>query len=415
MRRLFYVLLAIVLLLGIGVGIYFGFFARQAHLSSSPGGASLPASGSEAAPTSGTPAQDVNVAVPGAGTDVGPRLVRITDTPVALGAVAVFVPGTLQTSTTTRTASSTPIAGTPADVRVEYVDRESGNIYAYQAHARTLTRLTNKTLPGIEEASWLGNGSLVYARFISNEGAGEHINTYALPANGDSGYLLEPDLAQVLTRGSTTLVTLLSTTDGSSATVSTPSGGNIHAIFSSPLSSIRLAFAGANYVAVTKPSAYSDGYAFLVDGKSGAFTRLLGPLAGLSALPSPSGTLLLYSYVDRGRVVLAILDEQRHTAIQLPLSTLAEKCAWAPDSAALYCGVPTALSGKLPDDWYQGAVSFSDRLWRIDLSTRTATLLVDPKQVGGANVDAVGLTTDQTADVLVFMNKSDGTLWAYDL
>ena len=73
------------------------------------------------------------------------------------------------------------------------------------------------------------------------------------------------------------------------------------------------------------------------------------------------------------------------------------------------------MTGNLPDDWYQGATSFTDRIWRIDLTTRLATLVVDPSQAGNVNIDAVNLTIDPNSQVLVFRNKKDSSLWAYSL
>lgn len=417
MRRILIIIAAIVLLIAIGVGIYFWIFASKGGITAKSGVSQFPSSGAVSTGTtgSGPSAQELGVPLPGAGTDIAPKLVRITDRPVALGGVATYVPAK-KPSTATSTASGTPISAYNPDVRVEYIERESGNVYAYMAHARTLTRLSNKTLPGITKASWLSDGSQAYAQFIQATDNDEHVATYALPANGEGGYFLEQDLTQILTKGTSTLVTLLSTTDGSSATVSTPSGAGLRTLFTTALSSIRLAFMGSNYLVTTKASSQMDGYAFMVDGKSGAFTRVLGPLQSLTTLPSPSGTLVLYSYLDRGKVALAVLDTSTHAATRLPLATLPEKCAWTTDSKTLYCGVPTtALGAQEPDNWYQGVSSFSDRLWKIDLASRVATLVVDPKQAGNTDIDMVGLSLDQTNDVLIFSNKRDGTLYAYDL
>jgi hypothetical protein len=411
MRRTLLIIAAVIVLLGIGVGIYFLFFRGNAALTV---GGSLPigdlAEGEGETETSG--AQGLGVPLPGAGTDIAPRLVRVSDRPVALGAVAVYVRGTPPVATTS--ASSTPI-GTEPDVRVEYIERESGNIYAYQAHGRTLTRLSNKTLPGIQEAAWLTDGSLAFVRFLERTGNEEHINTYALPANGTGGYFLAQNLEQVLVKGTSTLATLLSTTDGSSASVSTPSGSGLHSLFATALSSVRMAFSGNNYVVATKGSASMDGSAFTVDGKTGSFTRALGPLPGLSTLASPAGRYVLYSYLDRGKLALGVLDIATHVATRLPLATLPEKCTWTLDDTALYCGVPTNASSTLPDDWYQGATAFSDRLWRIDMTGRVATLIIDPKQTADIDIDAVGMTLDRTNDVLVFTNKRDRLLYVYDL
>jgi hypothetical protein len=81
----------------------------------------------------------------------------------------------------------------------------------------------------------------------------------------------------------------------------------------------------------------------------------------------------------------------------------------------VYCAVPTNLQGNLPDDWYQGAITFTDRIWKIDLTERTATLVLDPQQTGKVDVDAVNLTVDSSEDMLIFTDKHSGALYAYDL
>lgn len=415
MRRFLFIVVGIIVLLLVGVGAYI-LLAPKGKITGQQG-ALLP--GADNTQTDGgsraVSTQDLGVPLAGAGTEIAPRLIRITDRPVALGSVAVYVPAQKAPATTT-VATGTPIIAYEPDVRAEYVERETGNIYAYQAHARALTRLTNKTLPGIQEATWLGDGSQAYLRFVDGADGVEHIATYALPATGGGGYFLEQDLSQVLAKGTSTIVTLLSTTDGSSAAVSSPSGAGLRTLFTSPISALRVAFLGGNYLATTKASGKSDGYAFQVDAKSGAFTRLLGPLNSLTTLPSPLGNYILYSYLDRGRIALGVLDLSTHTATRLPLATLPEKCAWTSDSLSVYCGVPTtALGNTEPDDWYQGVSSYSDRLWKIDLAGRVATLVIDPKQAGNVDIDMEGLALDRTNDVLIFTDKRTGALYAYDL
>jgi hypothetical protein len=77
--------------------------------------------------------------------------------------------------------------------------------------------------------------------------------------------------------------------------------------------------------------------------------------------------------------------------------------------------VPTTLTGTLPDDWYQGAVATSDRLWQVDLQSRVATQVVDLQTVGAGAIDAVSLDIDRSSDVLIFTDRTTGYLWMYDL
>ncbi len=81
----------------------------------------------------------------------------------------------------------------------------------------------------------------------------------------------------------------------------------------------------------------------------------------------------------------------------------------------MYCGIPRTAPSDWPDAWYQGAASFSDRIWRVDMDARVASLVVDPKTAGEVDIDAVSLDVDPQSDVLVFTNRKDGSLWMYDL
>lgn len=408
-RRFLIVLASIIVILGIVVGIYFLFFTPGATLQvgvPNPFGSSANKSDTGILGPDGGPVQ-------GAGVIVAPRLMRISDGPVAKGAVALAIPAVFGTASST---ASTTAEVTPADTEVRYIERQSGNVYAFRIHDRLLSRISNKTLPGIQEALWTSNGERAFARYLTRAADGtEHVDTYALSSDGGEGYFLEQDLEQVAVQGTSTVFSLLPNSSGSIGSLSAPDGTNVRTLFTSTLARLTTRFAGNDLVATTKASSGLDGYAFLVNRATGSFTRLLGPFRSLSTLPNPSGTSLLYSYTERGKLAAQVLDIASHTATPLPLATLSEKCAWAPKGRTLYCAVPTSVGGNLPDDWYQGAYSFTDRLWRIDLDTRLATLIVDPKQVGQVEIDAIALTMDPEADVLIFTNKRDGSLWSYDL
>lgn len=350
-----------------------------------------------------------------AGTDIAPRFVKITDGPVVPATVAFSVIIEPEVATTTGT-STEPVEPARRDTEIRYIERVSGNVYAYRAHDRTLTRLSNRTLPGIQEASWVADGSRVFVRFLAlGEGDGDTVASYALPADGSGGYFLEDNLGQATAFGTDLLVTLLTSTTGTVATVALPDGSNSRTLFSSNLSSLVFKPTNGTHVAYTKPSYGLDGYAFLVSRDSGSFTRVLGPLKGLSVLPSPSGTKLLYSYSDRNTLKLALIDRETNTSTPLPLATLAEKCVWSPSEADVYCGIPTALPQGLPDAWYQGAARFTDRLWRVNLSARVAELVIDPTLAADTSIDMVGFSIDPEGDMVTFSDKATGALFTYDL
>lgn len=411
MQRVSLIIGIVIAVIALIVAIYFIFFR--------PGGPGLEAEPGnqfgEAGDFGGNPTGEGSVdfsdAVP---ETVAPRLVRITEGPVAYGVAMPIVLREPEPSATASTTGEAP-ALTPV-VEVRYVERKSGHAYAYDTKGNDITRITNRTLPGIVEAAWAGDASTAFLRFLP-EGA-DDISTYALPLNGGeeaSGYLLEPGLDDVITMGSSTVITLLPSSDGSIATAARVDGASPRTIFSSVLSSLRLFVSGVNLVAVTKASSQMDGYAFFVDAKTGIFERALGPLRGLTVLPSPTGASVLFGYLSGNAAKAELLDATTREKTLIPLAALPEKCVWARDERSLYCAVPRSLGTGWPDEWYQGVASYSDRFWRIDLEARVASLVLDPATVADVAIDGVSLAIDEQSDYLVFTNKKDGSLWAYDL
>ncbi|MBY0110907.1 hypothetical protein K2Y00_02800 [Patescibacteria group bacterium] len=346
-----------------------------------------------------------------AGTLVAPRLVRITDAPVAYGSVAMYIPEV--PAATTTDGSVTPAI--PPDVEIRFVERQSGNVYAYRAYARSLTRLSNQTVPGVHEAVWLSDGSLAYLRFLTSTTGTEILQTYALPANGDGGYYLEQGIADLAATSSRSVMSLVTSSSGSVATAANADGTEPRTAFSSAITDLAIAFFGRGYLATTRGSASLDGYSFFVSEGGTTWSRIAGPLRGLSAIGSPDGTTALISYVDRGTLTTRLVDMQTRLVTPLPIATLTEKCAFSADSTALYCSVPTNTVGTLPDAWYQGTVSFADRIWKVDLASRVTFMLLDPTEVAEIQLDGVSLAVDPTDDILTFTNRTDGSLWAYDL
>lgn len=398
MRRTLLIIAILVVLLGIGAVVYLFLFTGKSGVTVAPSGStSLPSAG-QTQLSSSTPEGSASTAGP---TAVSARLTEITAGPVVPGTLALDAAGA---------ASSSP------DTEVLYIERGSGNAYAYSESAGKITRTSNKTVPGLERASWLPDGSAAFVQYLSGNDYST-VNTYALYANGSGGFFLPQDLAGIAV-SSTSVLALASGVNGSSVSSYSTDGAKSTELFSTPLSSIAVSFAGkGRYLAYTKPSATLSGYAYLIDAK-GAFTRVFGPADGLVALPSPDGKWVLASYVSgTGAMQLSLVNTATHEALPLPIATIADKCSWSSDSASVYCGVPTSPSPDYayPDDWYQGAVSFSDRIWKIDVSGRFAQLVLDFNKETAKDLDAESLSTDPAGRILTFVNKTDGSLWSYKL
>src|SRR3989344_4066733 len=150
-RNLIIVATVIVL---VGVGAYFYFSTDTAGVAVAPeGSASLPIAEGVKPTTgtndTGTTATTNQVSAPQV---ISARLVKISAGPVVPGMVVVNKKATASSS---------------AEVSVNYIERRSGNIYSYLASAKTNTRTSNKTVPGIQSAMWFPNASSTIVRYLS--------------------------------------------------------------------------------------------------------------------------------------------------------------------------------------------------------------------------------------------------------
>ena len=411
MRRTFIIIAVVIVLAGVGAGVYFYFFGNAPSVTVAPTESSgLPVAERGALP--GAEQTTTSYSPTGTPVVVSPRLVQITTGPVVPGESVVDI----------KAANASPVgnqisngASSSPDAAVSYIARESGNVFSYLTKTRVLTRTSNRTLPGIQSAVWLPNASTTFVRYLSDERFST-INTYALPASGTGGFFLPQNLADIAV-SSTRILTLASGVSGSVASLSNTDGTHTSTLFTSPLSALRVSFAGENQsLAFTKPTMTLAGLAFLVDS-AGNFSRIAGPRNGLVALASPLGKWVLVSYANGGAMYMELINTANGEALPLPVATIADKCVWAATDSSVYCGIPISPSTayNYPDDWYQGVIRFSDRIWKIDVAGRYAQLVLDFSQETEAPLDAEALAINPAGTVLVFMNKNDGSLWSYSL
>ncbi|HEV7424283.1 MAG TPA: hypothetical protein VGO21_03775 [Candidatus Paceibacterota bacterium] len=164
----------------------------------------------------------------------------------------------------------------------------------------------------------------------------------------------------------------------------------------------------------TKPSGTIPGYMYRTDGAGKNLIKVLGDINGLTTLASPNGKLILYS---DNNLSLSVYHLDTGISDVLGIRTMPEKCTWDKASDAVYCAVPKSITQSLyPDAWYQGEVSFSDQLWKVDIKTGNATFLVDPITIsGGEDIDGIKLVLDTDENYLFFVNKKDSFLWKFSL
>ena len=330
-------------------------------------------------------------------------LFRISDTPVA--GVVVLNKGT---STTV----------------VRYVDRATGHIYDANLATLEKTRITNQTLPKIYEAYFRTDGNAVLLRSLRDDSdVVENLSLALTPPRSTStddlyavsSTALRGEVGAVTAGSGNTLIYTLR--DTSSIVSSAFNGTGAKTLLTSPFTDWRLAATGNSLIAYTKAGATVSGYAYTLNPSSGALTKILGPLNGLVATPNAPGNRVLYSYVENNETRLFVKKLANNVLSEVPIATLAEKCVWSKiKTAMIFCGSPSDEIGQNePDSWYRGATIFSDRIWSFNTDTEITQVLIEPAIVLDIDIDMIGPTLSPKEDYLVFINKTDLSLWALKL
>ena len=312
---------------------------------------------------------------------------------------------------------------------LRFVDRATGNIYEYliSNDNSDLTRITNTTLPKIQESTWFNSGDKIILRYVDNSNnivsfLGK-ISTTSKDSVGEIlGNFLTPNQRQVVINpDNTNIFELLDKKDNSGSygnmySVSTSS--NKKQIFDSQLSIWNISWPQNDIITFnTKPTYKDYGYLFFLNTKTYSFDRVLGDIIGLTTNINKDVSLIAYSGLLVNSFGLDIYDIKNKESKNIKLKTLSDKCVWSnSNSKHLYCAVPkNNTNGNYPDDWYKGNISFNDDFWMIDAEDGTTKLIYESMKEDNLTLDAFDLKLNSDDKYLAFTNKNDLSLWLLEL
>ncbi len=335
-----------------------------------------------------------------------------------------------------RKVSSMPIAGYGVFMKerygasgaqkapyARYADKSTGNIYQTFADKIEERKFSASEVPGLYETVFGGNGENVIMRYLKNDdrtietydgsvpkeilgsdtsAANNQLTGTFLPEN-ISALSLSPDFSKIFY--------IAPSGEGVAGITADISGRGKSQVFYSPFSEWISQWPNSRMISLTtKASGQAPGYMYSVDPTNKSFIKILGSIAGLTTLTSPSGRKVLYA---DGNMSLRVYDRNTGQSVAMGVNTLPEKCVWGSGSDVIYCAAPKSPPSALyPDAWYQGTVSFSDSIWKLDPSSGNSSFLADPSGVNGiGNIDAVELKIDPSGNYLFFMDKTSSYLY----
>ncbi len=297
-----------------------------------------------------------------------------------------------------------------------FVDRITGYVYGFPLETGKIFQISNTILPGIHDAYFFNKGKQVVMRYVDQE-KNTIVGVIAtVPSVKENEMALPLENIQYLTSQVTSVATnfkkdkisyLVTTTSGSAIYTITPKGPAL--VTSSPFREWSLSYGGDNLYVTTKPSAYVEGVTLAVP----SFQSEITDKTGLLSNPGPDGTIFSSMWTNQG---LATFFTKKGTVRALPFTTLASKCSWD-EKNFLICAIPRMILGTsegLPDDWFQGRVSFNDDLFIIDPKTGDKYSLYSFKQEDGL-FDVTNISVAGGNSYISFNKKQDASLWMLNL
>lgn len=440
-RRKIILTLTIILIIAIGVALYFA-LTREA-----PGGdaGTGTGQGSPFGPSSSSGISDNNTPAPSEAEQATPSENNVVSIPRLRHLTLVPTSGdVILTRQIDVIRDRVKVKETEYSVR--YVDRASGHVFDIKTNALAPEQISNATIPKVYEALFTPDGNSFIARLLSeadpdqilsyfvtmkdkkttatsSASGGQTVNDIGTVSKAQlketSGAYLPPDIKELAVSPSgAKILSLFYTENGGKLVLSNTNGASARTILTHPLREWQISMPSeTKAVIATKPSGIANGYAYTLDLASGSLTKIMGGIAGLTVLPARDGTAYLGAGAPDGVVKFFVYSPKEDKQTMLPFPTFPEKCVWSNTNKSLvYCAVPESiLETTYPDSWYQGRVSFTDDIWKINVETGETNIISNLPEESGQQIDAVNLRLAGDDSYLTFINKIDLTLWGLNL
>ena len=341
-------------------------------------------------------------------------LVRVWDKP-ATG--QVFITQNILkevVATTTLGTSTTQIKKTvrATSTILLFVDRTTGYVYGFSPLTGKPFQISNTLLPGIYDAYFYEKGDQVMMRYIDQE-KNEIVGVTALVPNVQENEMALPLKNVQYIRSNITSITSNLKKEKISYVVTTDSGSDIFTLTkngaslltSSPFREWSITYGGDVVYITTKPSAYVEGSTFSIPQLKSEITEKTGLMSTLS-----SEGIMLNSMWSRDG--LATFITNNGDTKNASFKTLASKCSWG-ERKFLVCAIPRTIprtTEGLPDDWFQGRVTFNDDFFIIDSSTGESYSFYTFKKEDGL-FDVTNISIAEGNKYIGFNKKQDASLW----
>jgi hypothetical protein len=326
-----------------------------------------------------------------------------------------------------RRISTEPVAGAgfatneDGSTLIRYIERGTGHIYEMRPKEAAPQKISNITIPRIQEAQWAPSGNRLVLQYITGNGEVSSFVGEVQKENEDeplAGFFLPPDTTRVTFSPTSDQLFYLRNSDAGSSgySASALTGGSTREIFDSPLGGWEIEWPQASIITLT--SAFHEsapGAHVRIHARTGTEEYLHGEYIALTARTNGSGEVALITRLTEGEMMSALYRAKTNTTEKLLFGTMAEKCVWGrSDQNILICAFPQlGISADDITQAYQGEFFFTDMLWNINIEEKTSTLLVDPEDLTNIAIDIIEPVISADDKNILFKNKRDQSLWLF--
>ncbi len=302
---------------------------------------------------------------------------------------------------------------TESALAVRYIQKEDGNVYDIFVDTLESEKVSETIIPRIHEAFFSTNPDQVLLRYLKSDN--ETIETFGglIEDGALSGSFFPQNIPFVSVSPDKTKVFYLTEMgEHTNGVISLFNNSQIRPVFEHAFSEW-IPWWGTDSVVTLTTKASSDvsGGVYSLT-TTGSLTKEFSDKNGLESLSSPNGKYVLYSESLNGNQILSVFNTQTSDHKNLGINTLSEKCTWSENSVNIYCAIPKSmLSQNLPDDWYQGRVSFEDSIWLLDIEANIHQLISDPAAEENLYLDITKIQLSDKEDYLTFVDKKTSLLY----
>lgn len=298
---------------------------------------------------------------------------------------------------------------------VRFMEEGTGHVYEYDIADKKSYRISNTSVPKIQEAFWSMDGTIVAFRYedgatlkaavaeLATSTSESSFRKVSFLPEGIRSLALSPDGADIfyITPGTAagTATGIVARRDGSSPRI----------LFSSKMPRWFVSWPSANSVLIASPWSEDGGIVYRINPNTGAQT-IVHTTQGLflGAIGGPAGDVLA---IDSQSGWVANVVSASGSGDGLLLS-IPSSCAFAREATS------TAICSSLPRDaaavrvaWARGEYDIAGELFSLNLDGNYLGVLLRASEVGDRIFDIVNPALAPDASYATFKNRVDGLLW----